>query len=245
MKIMQFNIQHGAEFYHPEKRINLPLVASVIKRFDPDIVSLNEVRGIANSGPADPTYTNQTEQLSLLTGMTGYFAPAINIKGKGLYGNALLTKFPILRSVDIPVPSPRDRYYNIHRYEDRCLLKAELDVNGKTVTVLSCHMGLNDDERVSAVVTICSELEKILTPVILMGDFNMPPDNTILDPIRARLRDVSAGFACEKCHTFPTDKPRTKIDYIFVSKDFEIINADIPGISSSDHLPHTGEIRLK
>ncbi len=245
MKVMQFNIQHGAEFYHPEKRINLPLAASVIKRFDPDIVSLNEVRGIANGGPADPAYTNQTEELALLTGMTGYFAPAINIKGKGLYGNALLTKFPILRSVDIPVPSPRDRYYNIHRYEDRCLLKAELDANGKTITVLSCHMGLNDDERVSAVVTICSELEKITTPVILMGDFNMTPDNTILDPIRTRLRDTSLGFACENLHSFPTDKPRIKIDYIFTSEDFDVINAEIHGTSSSDHLPLTADIKLK
>ena len=187
---------------------------------------------------------NQTEELMLLTGMNGYFAPAINIKDKGLYGNAILTRFPIVRSVDIPVPSPRDRYYNIHRYEDRCLLKAEIDVDGKIVTVLSCHMGLNDDERVSAVVTICSELEKILTPVILMGDFNMPPDNTIIDPIKTRLHDASLGFACEKRYTFPTDKPQVKIDYIFVSKDFEVLSAEIPGISSSDHLPHTADIKL-
>lgn len=240
---MQFNIQHGAEFYHPEKRINLPLVASVIKQFDPDIVSLNEVRGKSNR-EGSPDYTNQTEELMLLTGMNGYFAPAINIKGKGLYGNAILSKFPIVRSVDIPVPSPRDRYYNIHRYEDRCLLKAEIDVVGKEITVLSCHMGLNDDERVSAVVTICSELEKITTPVILMGDFNMPPENTIIDPIKTRLHDVSLGFACEKRHTFPTDKPQVKIDYIFVSEDFEVLSAEIPGISASDHLPHIADIRL-
>lgn len=245
MKIMQFNIQHGAEFYHPKKEINLPLVASVIRRHDPDIVSLNEVRGVANSGPADPDYTAQTEELALLTGMTGYFAPAINIKGKGLYGNALLTKFPVIHSVDIPVPSPRDRYYNIHRYEDRCLLKCELDINGKLVTVLSCHMGLNDDERVNAVITICSELEKITTPVILMGDFNMTPDNTVLDPIKVRLHDTSLGFACEKLCSFPTDKPDIKIDYIFVSDDFEVINAEIHGASSSDHLPLTADVILK
>ncbi len=244
MKLMQFNIQHGAEFYHPEKKINLPLVASVIKQFDPDIVSLNEVRGKSNKEGA-PDYTDQTEELMLLTGMNGYFAPAINIRGKGLYGNAILTKFPILRSVDIPVPSPRDRYYNIHRYEDRCLLKAEIDVDGKEITVLSCHMGLNDDERVSAVVTICSELEKILTPVILMGDFNMAPDNTILDPIKTRLHDTCLGFACEKLHSFPTDKPQDKIDYIFVSENFEVTRAEIHGTSSSDHLPLTADIRFK
>ncbi len=244
MKLMQFNIQHGAEFYHPQKKINLPLVASVIKQFDPHIVSLNEVRG-RSSDAISPDFTNQTEELMLLTGMNGYFAPAINIKGKGLYGNALLTKFPIIRSVDIPVPSPRDRYYNIHRYEDRCLLKAELNVDGRTVTALSCHMGLNDDERVSAVVTICSELEKIRTPVILMGDFNMPPSNTIIDPIKTRLMDASLGFACENCFSFPTDRPEVKIDYIFVSEDFEVLNAEIPGISSSDHLPHIAQVKLK
>ncbi len=243
MKVMQFNIQHGAEFYHPKKKINLPLVASVIKKFDPDIVSLNEVRGKAASGGAED-YTDQTEELMLLTGMNGYFAPAINIKGKGLYGNAILTKYPILKSVDIPVPSPMDRYYNIHRYEDRCLLKAKLSVDGRTVTVLSCHMGLNDDERVNAVVTICSELEKIRTPVILMGDFNMAPTNTVLDPIKARLHDTSKGFACENLFSFPTDNPTVKIDYIFASNSFKVTSAEIPGISSSDHLPLTARLEF-
>lgn len=245
MKIMQFNIQHGAEFYHPQKKINLGLVASVILQHKPDIVSLNEVRGVTNSGPADPDYTNQTEELALLTGMTGYFAPAINICGKGLYGNAMLTRLPVVRAVDIPIPSPRDRYYAIHRYEDRCLLKAELDAGGKIVTLLSCHMGLNDDERVNAVITICSELEKIRTPVILMGDFNMTPDNTVLDPIKVRLHDTSLGFACENLYSFPTDRPDRKIDYIFVSEDFEVMNAEIHGTSASDHLPLTADIKLK
>ena len=76
-----------------------------------------------------------------------------------------------------------------------------------------------------------------------MGDFNMEPDNPILNPIRERMVDTAKYFAEPKL-SFPSDKPEIKIDYIFVSSDIEVIDADIPAIVAADHRPHTATVKL-
>ena len=118
-----------------------------------------------------------------------------------------------------------------------CQLKAELE-NG--LRVLVTHFGLESDEQENAVKTVLENIRD--EKCILMGDFNVVPNNELLDPIRARLIDTSLGF-CENKLSFPSDKPNVKIDYIFVSPDIEVVNADIPELIASDHRPHTAEIK--
>ena len=74
-----------------------------------------------------------------------------------------------------------------------------------------------------------------------MGDFNVTPDNEILNPIREKMVDTAKLFDCEK-KSWPSDKPQVKIDYIFVSTDVKIISADIPEIVASDHRYHVAEV---
>lgn len=64
----------------------------------------------------------------------------------------------------------------------------------------------------------------------------------MLDPIRQRLVDTEIYFDAPKL-SFPSDAPVKKIDYIFVSKDLEVVSADIPSIVSSDHRPHLATIK--
>jgi endonuclease/exonuclease/phosphatase family metal-dependent hydrolase len=77
-----------------------------------------------------------------------------------------------------------------------------------------------------------------------MGDFNMEPDNPILNPIMHRLYDTAQNFPASKM-SFPSDAPKVKIDYIFVSKDLNVQCADIPEIVSSDHRPHVATIAFE
>jgi endonuclease/exonuclease/phosphatase family metal-dependent hydrolase len=74
-----------------------------------------------------------------------------------------------------------------------------------------------------------------------MGDFNLRPDNTILDPVRARMKDTADLFG-RPLLSFPSDNPDRKIDYIFVSKNIKVTDADIPAIVASDHRPHSAVI---
>jgi endonuclease/exonuclease/phosphatase family metal-dependent hydrolase len=232
MKIMSFNTQHCLNFI--ERKIDFEIMARAIIELDADIVGLNEMRDAGS----DSGYTAQVEKLSELTGMKyHYFAKAIDVKGKGPYGNGILSKIPILKAEVIPIPDPETRIDGQY-YETRCILRAELKGG---VSVLVTHFGLNPDEQENAVKTVCESLAD--NKCILMGDFNVEPSNRVLEPIRSKMRDTAELFDFDK-KSFPSDKPERKIDYIFVSPDVDILSADIPPVVASDHRPYVAEIKF-
>ena len=226
MKIMSFNTQHCLNYI--EDKIDFNIIADVIKKADVDFAGLNEMRGKG----ADEEYQEQTLILSELTEMKEYyFAKAIDVDGENPYGNGFLSKIPIISAENIPIPLPEVRQYEGY-YEPRCILKVKLQGG---ITVLVTHFGLNPDEQKNAVDEVISNLEE--EKCVLMGDFNMQPDNELLIPIRARMKDAADLFE-RNLLSFPSDKPDRKIDYIFVSPDIEVLSADIPPIVASDHRPH-------
>ena len=99
----------------------------------------------------------------------------------------------------------------------------------------------NPDEQENAVGAVLRQIPE--GPCVVMGDFNMEPDNPILEPLTRRLQDTAKAFSAPKC-SFPSDRPTVKIDYIFVTGDVGVKSADIPPIISSDHRPHVAEIEL-
>ena len=231
MKVMTFNTQHCLNYL--EQKIDFPLMADTITKLGAEIIGLNEMRGAGGH----PEYTAQVEKLSELTGLEHYyFAQAIDVGGVNPYGNGILSKIPFTKVETIPIPDPIEKTGN-RSYETRCLLKATLE-NGYTVLVT--HFSLNPDEQENAVQTVVENLTD--KKCILMGDFNVTPENPVLAPIRARMQDTADQFK-QPLLSFPSDKPEIKIDYIFVSPDVEILAADIPAAVASDHRPHTVEIR--
>jgi len=229
---MSFNTQHCKNYI--TKQIDFKVMADAILKCGADIVGLNEMRSL---GADVAEYDRQVEILSELTGIDNYFfAQAINFP-KGPYGNAFLSKLKIKKAESVIIPDPDPRGYDGY-YETRCVLKAELEGG---ITVLVTHFGLNPDEQKNAVDTVLALIPD--EKCILMGDFNVLPDNEVLAPIRARMRDTAELFDCEK-FSFPSDNPDRKIDYIFVTPDIEVVSADIPAIVASDHRPHTAEIRI-
>ncbi len=232
MKLMTFNTQHCLNYV--TRQIDFDVMAVAIRQCGADIVGLNEMRG---AGP-HPEFAPQVEILAKKTGLTQYFfAPALNMKD-GTYGNGLLSREPVESAEIIMIPDPKPRKYDGY-YETRCLLKAKL---AGGITVLVTHFGLNPDEQENAVQTILRHITD--EKCILMGDFNVLPENPVLNPIRARMQDVSV-FICGNADTFPSDAPDRKIDYIFVSPDVEVLRAEVPAIVASDHRPHTAEISLR
>ena len=181
-------------------------------------------------------FDSQTKKLSELTGMKYYkFAEACTLE-EGTFGNGILSTIPLESAEVIPVPEEEIKTGN-QLYEPRCLLKVKLE-NGYTILVI--HFGLNEDEHIHAVETVIENLEE--EKCILMGDFNVIPDNVVLKPITEKMKDTAELFE-EELMSFPSDKPYKKIDYIFVSPDTEVLSADIPEIISADHRPHIAEIK--
>ena len=233
MKIMTFNTQHCQNFV--TGNIDYEIMADAMKKCGAEIVGLNEMR---DKGVSAGYGQAQVSELAKLTDMEYfYFAKAIEDGPGNPYGNGILSKheFESVETILIPEPENKD---GCKYYERRCILKAKLK-NG--FTVLVTHFGLSDVEQECAVKAVLDEITD--EKCILMGDFNITPDNSLLEPIRKKMKDTAELFDVEKL-SFPSDKPRIKIDYIFVTPDIEVVSADIPEIIASDHRPHTAQINV-
>ncbi len=234
IKIMSYNTQHCLNFI--TRKIDFDIIVDTIKKCEADIIGLQEIR---NTGEAKE-YEAQAKIIAEKLGYHYYFAEAIRFDGKNPYGNALISRYPIASAETILIPDPEIKSYDGY-YETRCLLKAKVNVDGG-LNVLVSHFGLNPDEHKNAVETVVSNIPE--KHCVLMGDFNMEPDNPTLMPIKQSLYDTSHDFSFPKL-SFPSDTPTVKIDYIFVSKDLTVCCADIPEIISSDHRPHTATIEIE
>ncbi|MBR5478987.1 MAG: endonuclease/exonuclease/phosphatase family protein [Clostridia bacterium] len=230
MKLISFNTQHCHNW--PEGKINYDKVADVIRDFD--IICLNEMRGEGKTAE----HPDQIVEIAKRTGIENhYFAVACVPQGLYPYGDAIFSKIPIISAETIAIPDPIEKTGD-RWYETRCILHAELE-NG--LRVIITHMGLNPDEQELAVQTVLPLLRK--EKCILMGDFNVGPDNTVLSPIREIMYDTAELFDEEKL-SYPSYDPEIKIDYIFASPDIKVKSADIPKMVVSDHFPHFAEIEL-
>ena len=235
IKFMSYNTQHCLNFITRE--IDFDIIADTIKKCEADIIGLQEIRDEGQDADYQPQAKIIAEKLGY---HYYYFAEAIRFGGVNPYGNAIISRYPIISAETIMIPDPEIKKYDGY-YETRCLLKATIDVrNG--LNVLVSHFGLNPDEQENAVETVVSNMPN--EHCVLMGDFNMEPDNQILNPIMQSLQDTAKVFSTYKL-SFPSDTPKVKIDYIFVSKDLKVEYADIPEIISSDHRPHVATIELE
>lgn len=236
VKVMTFNVQHCLDYNN--KEIDVDLFVKSIKRFNPDICGLNEIRG---EGPVDG-YTDQTNALGDGLGYNRYFAKAIDVQGTSPYGNAFVTKYPVKSAETVAVPDPVFKV-DEGKYESRCVLKSVVDVGGKDLLVLVCHMGLALGERINAVKEICRIIDGTDMPLILMGDFNATPDSDELKPLFERLSDTDVIAAEKGKYTFPSYKPEKKIDYIFY-RNLKCLNVETVEKVISDHYPIVAEFEL-
>lgn len=236
LKIMTYNIAAGRVYlnYAETKKapVDVTKCGEVIKSEDPVICGLNEVDCLTDrSGNVD-----ETEVLKKMLGMEGFFGKAIDLPG-GEYGNALLSKYPILEKEVIEIPEVKNKISGYY-YERRVILRAKLDVAGG-ITVLQLHSGLSDDEKINCIDKLCEVVDSLDTPVIVMGDFNMVPDYPSLDKLRERLVDTKDILNGGDFMTYGTYEGERKlhIDYIFLSKDIKPISLRVPDSGVSDHYP--------
>lgn len=229
MRVITFNIQHCHDWQN--NKINIPLFAEKIAQYGADICGLNEVRGRG----ALAGYSDQLGKMSRSLGWEKYFGMTIKVGGVGPYGNGLLSKYPIISAETNHIPDP-DKKQADSNNEHRGFIKAVIDADGREVTVIVCHMGLSRAEQENAVSTLCTVIDGIETPLILMGDFNTTPDSDVLEPLFERLSDTNDVSLNPNAHTFPSYSPEKKIDYILY-KGLLCKRAETVTQIVSDHFP--------
>ena len=221
----------------PNQPFDVRAVADTLRELNADIVGLNEV---FDKGEGE--CVEQSERLRALAGYPfSYFSPA----WKGIYGNALLSRFPIrsVKTVAVPAPSPADRpHTQTAYYEDRAVLCAVLDI-GQPITLLVTHFGLNPCEQERMAQTLCKLIDESNYPVLLTGDFNVSPQAPLLAPIYERLKSVAKECGNTQ-FTFATYQPRITIDYLFIPKQARVRSFEVRSYCTSDHFPCVAELEL-
>ena len=228
---MTYNICSGRNM---QRERNIDFAASVIREVQPDFVTINEVR--VNTSDVQ---VNQADELGRLAGYYPVFGKSIDILG-GEYGNAFLTRWPLVEWKVVQIPDRRSE--EKASYEHRTVLRCVIEKNGKRLTVLGSHFGLAKVEHDSAVETVMGILEKEENPVILMGDFNMTPDNPKLQPVFAAMHDT-ANYT-DDIKTFSSEDPKIKIDYILYTDPLKADSLRTIDTQNSDHRPLVAEFTL-
>ena len=249
LTIMTFNIQHGVNhalrLKAPDTQdyglIDLERVSEAIRRFQPDIVSLNEVRGLSD----DPCFTAQTEYIAGHAGFPYfYFGKAIEAYGRGPYGNALLSRYPFDSIETVMIPDPKEKRPNGH-YETRSLIRSAIRLpEGQKLSVMNTHFGLEPDEAGNAVDTVLS-LTDPSQPTLVMGDFNLTPDDAIFQRLLTVYTDSANVLdPAVIALTYPSHAPEMKIDYILGCGALTFEAATIPDLVVSDHRPYLATVNL-
>ncbi len=170
----------------------------------------------------------------------GYFADALggwhhafgqNVAfGDGLYGTAVVSKYPIVSSTNHRLP-------NIGRAQPRGLLHVVIDVDGVEVSVYSTHLD-NTSERIRTMQasSIASIVRADPRPKILGGDMNAWPGARPAQILTSALTDTWAAVGSGGGATHPANRPRGRIDYLMHGgPKFTAQSSDVMPDVTSDH----------
>ncbi|MDB4959432.1 MAG: Endonuclease/exonuclease/phosphatase [Myxococcales bacterium] len=238
LRVLSYNIHKcigGVDRrYQPER------IAEVIRKLDADVLLLQEV----DAGVARSNHDSQFELLGDLVGMRyRTWFPNVDVRGGGHYGNAILSRYPLVESTNVDV--------SIRFKKKRSVLHGVLRVRhdgiDRTVHVFNMHLGLARFERKI-------QLQKFLdyhpfsslhhdTPVLVGGDLNDVYGRlgTLLQP--AGFRGIE-----RRPLTFPAWGPMRPLDAIFVrgAVDFVKLARCESELArrASDHRPLVADVRL-
>lgn len=233
LRIVSYNIHHGEGM---DGKIDLKRIADVIAKENPDLVALQEVdKNCQRSENRDIA-----KELGGLLNMEHRFGKSMDLQD-GEYGNAVLSRLPILETIHHPLPKGE---------EPRCALEVKVQVQGflAPISFISIHTQPHDDPqwvsvRLKQVQALLDALRNTSNPIVLAGDFNEEKTNPSLKkfaPPEWQVLDKNGK------KTFPSNNPTIEIDF-FILRGFpkaSIQHAVIDERMASDHRPISMVITL-
>ena len=241
IRVMTYNIHSCIGM---DGKISPERIARVIARYGPDIIALQELDvGRARTGRVD-----QADLIAKSLQMDYQFFPTVRIR-KGLYGNAVLTHFPMrsVRADKLPgLPG-------MPELEPRGGIWVAIEACKTEIQFINTHLGLKlKERRVQAEALLDSgwlSHPDCRKPIILCGDFNALPSSKICRGFRTLLLDAQIKLANHRPQkTLFGRFPFARIDHIFIDSSIEVIGIDVPNTEltrvASDHLPLIVEVRI-
>lgn len=221
MRFMTWNV-HGT--FNLNTKFDLEGVCSIVRRWAPDVVALQEVDSRSRSD--DPF-----AKLAIAVGDHRVHAKSI-VTQDGDYGQMLLSRFPFSDVPEIVDVSYRER-------EPRRAIATGLLTPVGHVRVVATHLGLSIHERYAQAQALVSLVKPGKT--VVLGDFN---DWFWVKSVRRVLAQVCPNRTLLR--TFPARLPVLRLDRIYATPDsrFGKVWTDREAGAYSDHLPVIADIEI-
>ena len=214
MKVLTLNLHKGFNFMN--RRFVLHELREAVREVSADIVFLQEVIGEHEDHASRHEHWPAAPQYEFLADtIWGSYAYGRNaVYPAGHHGNALLSKYPILRYQNLDV--------SVGRVERRGLLHCVLERpdGGGTLHAVCAHLGLREAYRRRQIELLCEMVDREVpadAPLIIAGDFNDWRQ-------RAHLRLTAQAKVCEAfaeangtlARSFPARWPLLPLDRVYL-----------------------------
>jgi len=242
LRVVTLNIHKGLSQFN--RRMVIHELREGLRALSPDLVFLQEVAGLNQRHALRFAAWPGEAQHEFLAGkeLQHVYGPN-HVHQHGHYGNALLSRFPIVSSENEDVSN--------HRFERRGLLHSVVKVPGlrRNLHCVCVHLSLHERGRRRQLDAIAARLEELAgkrLPIIVAGDFNDWRERAtpILEK-RLGLTEVSVAAGGRHLRTFPSLLPMFGLDRIYV-RGFKVLSSQVhrgaPWSLLSDHLAVSAEL---
>ena len=236
LRIATYNIHKGVQGLGPLRRLEIHNLGHAVEQLDADIVCLQEVRMMHRR---EERYFQRWPELPQAEFLApeGYEAVyRTNAYTRhGEHGNALLSRWPVLRH--------QHEDMSDHRFEQRGLLHVEVVVQERPVHVIVVHLGLIPGSRVRQVEQLQAYIDREVparAPLVVAGDFNDWGSQVQRMLARVGLREFDAASS----PTYPSRMPIVQLDHVY-ARGLTPVGRLVPRGRiwgrMSDHLPLIAE----
>jgi len=241
LRVVTLNIHKGLSQFN--SRMVIHELREGLRLLRPDLVFLQEVAGLNRRHALRFEAWPEAQHEFLAGGELEHVYGRNRVHQHGHYGNALLSRFPILSSENEDISD--------HRFERRGLLHTVVKVPGwkRNLHCLCVHLSLHERGRRRQLEAIAARLDALADkrlPVILAGDFNdwRQRASLVLEKSLG-MTEVSVAAGGRHGRTFPSMLPLLHLDRIYV-RGFGVLRSQVhrgpPWSLLSDHLALSAEL---
>jgi endonuclease/exonuclease/phosphatase family metal-dependent hydrolase len=221
IRVMSYNLHSG---FDVTGRFDLEGVAQAIEAEQADLIGLQEVsRGWVLDGSIDMlTWLSQRLKLPYVWGPTA----------DPLWGNAILSRYPIKDVQDFAMPN------NDVVRPARGYLVATMETGDLTLNLMVTHLHYVGEDSALRVPQVQAMLATWANraATVLMGDLNATPTAPEMQLLRAAgLIDSFATIGTGEGFTYASNRPASRIDYIYHSADLAARDFHVNEGMASDH----------
>ena len=243
LNIATYNIHKGFSFF--KRRMVIHELRDHLRTLNADLVFLQEVQGLhAYHARRFKNWPVQPQCEFLADSIWTDFAYGKNaVYDGGHHGNAILSRFPIVRWDNEDISE--------HRFENRGMLHCEIAIPAWSGVVhcVCIHLGLTAQHRSRQMRALQLRIERLVpheAPLIIAGDFNDWAHHAKRDLAKSLgLQEVFEHMHGHPARSFPAALPVLRLDRIYV-RGFEVKQARVhhghPWARISDHAALTSTI---